>query len=87
MEQDNIAIVARLGFRDDYAIALHKDYMKENNVIRISDLESYAGDLSLGTDPEFASRPDGLSQIDKVYGFTFHCFFIILKNKVRLKKK
>ena len=28
-------------------------------------------DLSLGTDPEFASRPDGLPQIDKVYGFTF----------------
>jgi len=71
MEQDNIAIAARLGFRDDYAIALHKDWMKENNVVRISDLEPYAGDLSLGTDPEFASRPDGLPQIDKVYGFTF----------------
>jgi len=71
MEQDNIAIAARLGFRDDYAIALHKDWMKENDVVRISDLEPYADDLSLGTDPEFASRPDGLPQIDKVYGFTF----------------
>ena len=71
MEQDNIAIAARLGFRDDYAIALHKDWMKENNVVRISDLEPFADDLSLGTDPEFASRPDGLPQIDKVYGFTF----------------
>jgi len=71
MEQDNIAIAARLGFRDDYAIALHKDWMKENNVVRISDLEPYADDLSLGADPEFASRPDGLPQIDKIYGFTF----------------
>jgi len=71
MEQDNIAIAARLGFRDDYAIALHKDWMKENNVVRISDLEPFADDLSLGTDPEFASRPDRLPQIDKVYGFTF----------------
>jgi osmoprotectant transport system substrate-binding protein len=71
MEQDNIAIAARLGFRDDYAIALHKDWVKENNVVSISDLEPYADDLSLGTDPEFASRPDGLPQIDKVYGFTF----------------
>jgi len=71
MEQDNIAIAARLGFRDDYAIALHKDWVKEHNIVRISDLEPYADDLSLGTDPEFASRPDGLPQIDKVYGFTF----------------
>jgi len=71
MEQDNIAIAARLGFRDDYAIALHKDWVKENNVVSISDLEPYAEDLSLGTDPEFASRADGLPQIDKVYGFTF----------------
>jgi osmoprotectant transport system substrate-binding protein len=71
IEQDNIAIAARLGFRDDYAIALHKDWVEENNVVSISDLEPYADDLSLGTDPEFASRPDGLPQIDKVYGFTF----------------
>ncbi len=71
LEQDNIVIAARLGFRDDYAIALHKDWVKEHNVISISDLESYADDLSLGTDPEFASRADGLPQIDKVYGFTF----------------
>ena len=71
MEQDNIAIAVRLGFRDDYAIALHKDWVKEHNIVRLSELESYADDLSLGTDPEFASRPDGLPQIDKVYGFTF----------------
>ena len=71
MEQDGIAIAARFGFRDDYAIALHKDWVMENNVVTISDLEPYADDLSLGTDPEFASRPDGLPQIDKIYGFTF----------------
>jgi len=71
MEQDNIAIAARLGFRDDYAIALHKDWVKEHNIVRLSELAPYADDLSLGVDPEFASRPDGLPQIDKVYGFTF----------------
>jgi len=71
MVQDGIAIAARFGFRDDYAIALHKDWVKKNKVVTISDLEPYAEDLSLGTDPEFASRPDGLPQIDKIYGFTF----------------
>jgi osmoprotectant transport system substrate-binding protein len=45
--------------------------VKEHNIVRLSELEPYADDLSLGVDPEFASRPDGLPQIDKVYGFTF----------------
>jgi len=71
MEQDQIAIAARIGFRDDYAIALKKDWVEEHRISKLSDLEPYAADLSLATDPEFASRPDGLPQIDKIYGFTF----------------
>lgn len=71
MEQDQVAIAARIGFRNDYAIALKKDWVEERGITKISDLATYASDLSLGTDPEFASRPDGLPQIDKIYGFTF----------------
>ncbi len=71
MEQDDIAIAARIGFRNDYAIALNKDWVEEQNITVMSDLEPYASNLSLATDPEFASRPDGLPQIDKIYGFTF----------------
>ncbi len=71
MEQDEIAIAARIGFRNDYAIALKKDWVEEHNISIMSELAPYAADLSLGTDPEFASRPDGLPQIDKIYGFTF----------------
>jgi len=71
LEQDQIVIAAKLGFSNDYAIALKASWVEENNIEKISDLAPYAADLSLATDPEFASRPDGLPQIDKIYGFTF----------------
>lgn len=71
LEQDQIAIAARIGFSNDYAIALKANWVEENNINKMSDLAPYASDLSLATDPEFASRPDGLPQIDKIYGFTF----------------
>ena len=71
LEQDQIVIAAKLGFSNDYAIALKANWVEENNIEKISDLAPYAADLSLATDPEFASRPDGLPQIDKIYGFTF----------------
>ncbi len=71
LEQDQISIAAKIGFSNDYAIALKKDWVEENNIKKMSDLQPYAAELSLATDPEFASRPDGLPQIDKIYGFTF----------------
>ena len=71
LEQDQIVIAAKLGFSNDYAIALKASWVEENNIEKMSDLAPFAADLSLATDPEFASRPDGLPQIDKIYGFTF----------------
>ncbi len=71
LEQDQISIAAKIGFSNDYAIALKKDWVEENQITRLSELGPFASDLSLATDPEFASRPDGLPQIDKIYGFTF----------------
>ncbi len=71
LEQDEISIAARIGFSNDYAIALQESWVEENDIQKMSDLAPYATNLSLATDPEFASRPDGLPQIDKIYGFTF----------------
>ena len=71
LEQDQISIAAKIGFSNDYAIALKKSWVEENQITKLSELEPFANDLSLATDPEFASRPDGLPQIDKIYGFTF----------------
>ncbi len=71
LEQDGVLIVNKLGFENAYAIAVKKDWAEANNVSKISDLEMHAMEMTIGTDPEFASRKDGLPHIEEVYGFTF----------------
>lgn len=71
METDNIMVASNLGFEDAYAIAVREEWAAENNVMTVSDLKEYAGDLTIGTDPEFATREDGLPRINDVYGFEF----------------
>ena len=71
MEQDRIMIVSNLGFEDAYAIAVKEDWAAEHNVTKISDLDEYAGEMTIGTDPEFATREDGLPRITEVYGIEF----------------
>lgn len=71
LKRDGVLTLVKLGFRDDYAIAVKKDFAEENNLKTLSDLAPYAPEMTLGTDPEFATRPDGLPRIKEVYGFTF----------------
>ncbi|WP_342303802.1 glycine betaine ABC transporter substrate-binding protein [Methanolobus sp. ZRKC5] len=71
MEQDGVIVISNLGFEDAYAIAVKEDWAAENNVTKISDLEPYAAELTIGTDPEFATREDGLPRINDVYGIDF----------------
>jgi len=70
-ERDKIIIASRLGFEDAYAIAVNKEWADTRGVSTISDLVPYAPDIKIGTDPEFATREDGLPQIARIYGFTF----------------
>lgn len=71
LKRDGILTVTKLGFRDDYAIAVKKSFAEAKGIEKLSELAPYASELTLGTDPEFASRPDGLPRIKEVYGFTF----------------
>ncbi len=71
LEQDKVVILNKLGFRDDYAIAVQADWAEANGVSKISELSNYAPAMTFGSDPEFATRPDGLPQVDKIYGFEF----------------
>ncbi|MBC7085331.1 MAG: glycine/betaine ABC transporter substrate-binding protein [Methanomethylovorans sp.] len=70
-ENDKIIIVATPGFEDAYAIAVKEDWAESNNVTKISDLKEYASQMTIGTDPEFATREDGLPRIKEVYGIEF----------------
>lgn len=71
MEQDRVMVVSNLGFEDAYAIAVREDWALENNITKISDLKPYAAEMTIGTDPEFATREDGLPRIKDVYGIEF----------------
>ncbi len=71
MDEDAISIAANVGFRDDYAIAVHRGWAEQMGITLLSGLEPYADDMDIGTDPEFASRADGLPQMLQIYGFTF----------------
>ena len=71
LEQDSIIIVSNLGFENSYAIAVREDWAEENGITKISDLEPYASEMTIGTDPEFATREDGLPSIKNTYGIEF----------------
>jgi osmoprotectant transport system substrate-binding protein len=71
LESDGVVIASSLGFEDAYAIAVDREWAENEGINTISDLEPYASEMSVGTDPEFATREDGLPQLARVYGFSF----------------
>ncbi|ADI75054.1 Substrate-binding region of ABC-type glycine betaine transport system [Methanohalobium evestigatum Z-7303] len=71
MQEDNVKIANRLGFENAYAIAVDENWAEEHNITKLSQLEGYASNMVIGTDPEFATREDGLPRIKEVYGFEF----------------
>lgn len=60
-----------IGINNTYALAMRREHAEELGVTKISDLEPYAGDLSLGGSQEFIVRIDGLPGLEEAYGFEF----------------
>ncbi|WP_246496003.1 glycine betaine ABC transporter substrate-binding protein [Methanocalculus chunghsingensis] len=71
MAEEGIHVPFRLGFRNDYAIAVKESYATENNIETISDLVPYADTLVFGSDLVFHEREDGLPRLAEVYGLSF----------------
>jgi glycine betaine/choline ABC-type transport system substrate-binding protein len=59
------------GFNDTYALVMKKDKAEQLGIKKISDLQSKASGLVLGSGAEFFSRPDGLPGLRTAYGITF----------------
>jgi len=59
------------GFNNTYAMTVTRETAEEYNLQTTSDLESIAGDMTLGTDLEFPLREDGLPGFEAAYGFGF----------------
>jgi osmoprotectant transport system substrate-binding protein len=71
LAEEGIVVLFKIGFRDDYAIAVRDQWAIKNDVETISDLVPYAKNLTFGSDLVFHEREDGLPQLAKVYGLSF----------------
>ena len=59
------------GFNNTYTLTMRGDEAKRLGLKTISDLAKIGNTLTLGCVAEFIERPDGLSGLQKKYGFTF----------------
>jgi osmoprotectant transport system substrate-binding protein len=71
LADEGIVVLFKIGFRDDYAIAVRDEWATDNNVETISELVPYAPDLTFGSDLVFHEREDGLPQLEEIYSLTF----------------
>ena len=69
-ERYGVALVARLGFENAYALAVRETDARELNLRRISDLRPHASSLVIGGDYEFFARPEWQA-IRSRYGLEF----------------
>ncbi|WP_159585704.1 glycine betaine ABC transporter substrate-binding protein [Chelativorans xinjiangense] len=62
----------RLGFANNFGLAMRADRAQELGVESISDLAAHAGDLTFGIEADFETRPlDGLQPLTARYGMEF----------------
>jgi glycine betaine/choline ABC-type transport system substrate-binding protein len=70
-EQFKVNWLQPWGFNDTYALVMKQDKANQLGIKTISDLQSKANDLVLGSGGEFFTRPDGLPGLEKAYGIKF----------------
>lgn len=68
-QEHQIEMLDQLGFNNTYVLAVRSETAEQYNLKTISDLESVADTLTLGANPEFIERDDGLKGLEALYGF------------------
>lgn len=66
-----IEVVARLGFRNDFALAVKKELAEREGLRTISDLAGISKSLTFACPAPYIERPDGLPRLRQVYGLEF----------------
>jgi osmoprotectant transport system permease protein len=56
--RDQVKVLGPLGFENAYALAMRRDRAQALGITTIADLAAHAGQLKLGSDFEFLSRPE-----------------------------
>jgi osmoprotectant transport system permease protein len=70
MARDGVRLLGALGFENAYALAMRRDRAQALGAGSIADLAAHAGDLTLGSDFEFLSRPEWAA-LRGAYGLSF----------------
>lgn len=60
-----------IGLNNSYVMAMRREHAEDLGIEKVSDLEPFVDELSLGGSQEFLVREDGLLAIEDAYGFTF----------------
>lgn len=67
-KQDDLTLTKPMQFQNTYAIAVKKDFAKENNLKTISDLKKIENEIVAGFSLEFNDRLDGNRGLKSLYG-------------------
>jgi osmoprotectant transport system permease protein len=71
LEQERgIVMLGSLGFENAYGLAMRRDRAERLGIATIADLAAHAGELSIGGDLEFFSRPEWAA-LQSAYGLVF----------------
>jgi osmoprotectant transport system permease protein len=68
--RDGVLVLGPLGFENAYALAMRADRARSLGIATIDDLAGHAGQLNLGSDIEFLSRPEWAA-LRRAYGLRF----------------
>jgi osmoprotectant transport system permease protein len=68
--RDGVLVLGPLGFENAYALAMRADRARSLGIASIEDLTKRAGQLNLGSDIEFLSRPEWTA-LERAYGLKF----------------
>ncbi|MBP1912667.1 glycine betaine ABC transporter substrate-binding protein [Thermococcus stetteri] len=66
-----IEVIARLGFRNDFSLAVREELAREKGLSKISDLTKISKNLVFACPGPYIERPDGLPRLREVYGLEF----------------
>ncbi|WP_048147821.1 glycine betaine ABC transporter substrate-binding protein [Palaeococcus ferrophilus] len=69
--EKDIEIISRLGFRNDFALAVKKELAEREGLRSISDLTRISKNLVFACPGPYVERPDGLPRLRAVYGLEF----------------
>jgi len=69
---DGVVWGGKVGFRNDYQMAVSQEFGMDKDVRNLSDLAPYTAEMVLGSDLVFhLDELYGLSNLEKVYGYSF----------------